>query len=164
MRNTRKRISRFIIMRYIQHTLQRRRQDFFTWMLMSPKTVGITIESLPLSARSRESLWRRFPPKAVLLLQEYSYKSQHMKMRETVAVYLADCVVSSIMYLISKERSNEGSAQKTEMDYGKLATAVIRRKIESKILNDSDITLSDLGGIEKIYTGEKLYYDFLRRE
>ena len=68
------------------------------------------------------------------------------------------------MYLISKERSNEGSAQKTEMDYGKLATAVIRRKIESKILNDSDITLSDLGGIEKIYTGEKLYYDFLRRE
>lgn len=116
--------------------------------------------------KSLEEICReyKFPPKAVLLLQEYSYKSQHMKMRETVAVYLADCVVSSIMYLISKERSNEENAQKSEMDYGKLAIAVIRRKIESKILNDSDISLADLGGIEKIYTGEKLYYDFLRRE
>lgn len=116
--------------------------------------------------KSLEEICReyKFPPKAVLLLQEYNYKSQHMKMRETVAVYLADCVVSSIMYLISKEQNNDGNAQKSEMDYGKLATAVIHRKIESKILNDSDISLADLGGIEKIYTGEKLYYDFLRRE
>ncbi|MDE5825307.1 MAG: hypothetical protein K2H91_11595 [Lachnospiraceae bacterium] len=44
----------------------------------------------------------KFPPEAVRLLQEYNYKSQPMKMRETVAVYLADCVVSSIMYLIEK--------------------------------------------------------------
>lgn len=106
----------------------------------------------------------KFPPKAVLLLQEYNYKSQCMKMRETVAVYLADCVVSTIIYLISKEQNSDENVQKQEMDYGKLATAVIRRKIDSKILNASDISLADLGGIEKIYTGEKLYYDFLRRE
>ncbi len=48
--------------------------------------------------------------------------------------------------------------------YEKIATAIIRRKIESGVLNNSEISLSDLGGIEKIYTGEKLYYDFLRRE
>jgi hypothetical protein len=99
----------------------------------------------------------KFPPKAVQLLQEYNYKSQPMKMKETVAVYLADCVVSSIMYLIGKDEN-------ADMEYGKLATAVIHRKIESGILDNSDISLSDLGGIEKIYTGEKLYYDFLRRE
>lgn len=108
----------------------------------------------------------KFPPKAVQLLQEYNYKSQSMKMRETVAVYIADCVVSSIMYLISRQKSGEDKqeVEKTEPDYGKLAVAVVRRKINSGILNNSDISLADLGGLEKIYTGEKLYYDFLRRE
>lgn len=101
----------------------------------------------------------KFPPEAVTLLQEYTYKSRPMKMRETVAVYFADCVVSSIMYLIEK-----GEAEKQDRDYGKIATAIIRRKIGSGELNNSEISLSDLGGIEKIYTGEKLYYDFLRRE
>ena len=68
------------------------------------------------------------------------------------------------MYLISKGKSNENKEAKTDNEYAKVATAVIRRKVESGILNSSDISLADLGGIEKIYTGEKLYYDFLRRE
>jgi len=101
----------------------------------------------------------KFPPEAVQLLQEYTYKSRPMKMRETVAVYFADCVVSSIMYLIEK-----GEPQEQDRDYGKIATAIIRRKIGSGVLNNSEISLADLSGIEKIYTGEKLYYDFLRRE
>lgn len=101
----------------------------------------------------------KFPSEAVRLLQEYNYKSRPMKMRETVAVYLADCVVSSIMYLIGK-----GDMSKQNIDYGKIATGIIRRKIESGIFNRSDISMADLGGIDKIYTGEKLYYDFLRRE
>ncbi len=99
----------------------------------------------------------KFPPRAVQLLQEYNYKSLTLKMKETVVVYLADSVVSSIMYLLEKE-------QKNEIDYGKIATAIIRRKVDSGILNQSDISLSELGGMEIIFTGEKLYYDFLRRE
>lgn len=99
----------------------------------------------------------KFPPRAMQLLQEYNYKSLTLKMKETVVVYLADSVVSSIMYLLEKE-------QKNEIDYGKIATAIIRRKVDSGILNQSDISLSELGGMEKIFTGEKLYYDFLRRE
>lgn len=99
----------------------------------------------------------KFPPKSVQLLQEYNYKSLTLRMKETVVVYLADSVVSSIMYLLEKE-------QKSEIDYGKIATAIIRRKVDSGILNQSDISLADLGGMEKIFTGEKLYYDFLRRE
>lgn len=108
----------------------------------------------------------KFPPKAVQLLQEYNYKSQPMKMRETVAVYIADCVVSAIMYLIGKNKSDdlEKEDEKAQTDYAKVALGVVRRKINSGILNNSDISLSDLGGLEKIYTGEKLYYDFLRRE
>jgi hypothetical protein len=99
----------------------------------------------------------KFPANAVELLKEYNYKSHVVKMKETVAVYLADCVVSSIMYLIEKDRDKE-------LAYGKIAVAVIHKRIDSGILNKSDISLSDLGEIEKIYTGEKLYYDFLRRE
>lgn len=106
----------------------------------------------------------KFPAEAVQLLQEYNYKSQPMKMRETVVVYLADSVVSTIMYLISKGKNDENKEEKADNDYAKIATAVIHRKMESGILNNSDISLADLGGIEKIYTGEKLYYDFLRRE
>lgn len=108
----------------------------------------------------------KFPPKAVQLLQEYNYKSQPMKMRETVAVYIADCVVSAIMYLIGKNKSDDFKKEdeKVQTDYAKVALGVVRRKINSGILNNSDISLSDLGGLEKIYTGEKLYYDFLRRE
>ena len=108
----------------------------------------------------------KFPPKAVQLLQEYNYKSMPMKMRETVAVFIADSVVSSIMYLIKKKQSGETvpEEEKEEADYTKVAIAVVRRKINSGILNNSDISLSDLGGLEKIYTGEKLYYDFLYRE
>ena len=103
----------------------------------------------------------KFPQEAVQLLQEYNYKNRPLKMRETVAVYLADSVVSSIMYLISKDRQ-EGSD--SNIDYSELAIAVIKRKLDSGMLNDSDISLSDMAGFEKIYMGEKLYYDFLRRE
>ncbi len=99
----------------------------------------------------------KFPPNAVRLLQEYSYKAIPMKMKETIVVYLADSVVATIMYLLEKD-------SRSENDYGKIATAIIRRKVDSGILNQSDISLSDLGGMEKIFTGEKLYYDFLRRE
>jgi hypothetical protein len=99
----------------------------------------------------------RFPPEAVELLKEYNYKSQVIKKKETVAVYLADCVVSSIMYLVKKDNGKD-------MDYSKIAVAIVHKKLDSVIFDKSDISLFDLGEIDKIYTGEKLYYDFLRRE
>ena len=39
-----------------------------------------------------------------------------------------------------------------------------KRKIDSGVLNKSEISFADLIKINKIYTGEKTYYDFLRRE
>ncbi|MCD8037500.1 MAG: hypothetical protein LUE96_00150 [Lachnospiraceae bacterium] len=122
------------------------------------KTQGKTLEQICSE--------NKFPPKAVQLLQEYNYKFLPVKMRETVAVYIADNVVSAIMYLIGRKNSGQdgADADKSAPDYGKIAVAVLHRKIDSGILNDSDISLADLGGLEKIYTGEKLYYDFLRRE
>ena len=99
----------------------------------------------------------KFPPKAVRLLQEYNYKSEPIIMKETAVVYLADSVVSSIMYLLDKDDNKE-------VDFAQIAIAVMKRKIDSGILNKSDISISELCGMEKIFTGEKLYYDFLRRK
>ena len=78
-------------------------------------------------------------------------------MKETAVVYLADSVVSSIMYLLDKDDNKE-------VDFAQIAIAVMKRKIDSGILNKSDISISELCGMEKIFTGEKLYYDFLRRK
>lgn len=98
-----------------------------------------------------------FPEKAVALLQEYNYRSKPISMKETAVVYLTDAVVSSIMYLVSK-------GENKEVDYGKIAIAILNRKKESGILNDSDLSLKDIQELEKIFEGEKLYYDFLRRK
>lgn len=84
-------------------------------------------------------------------------------MRESVVVYLADSVISSIAYLINKDREN--NENKTEgVDFSKLSTAIIKKKIDSGVLNKSEISFADLIEINKIYTGEKVYYDILRRE
>lgn len=109
--------------------------------------------------KSLEEICRlyRFPDKAVKLLQEYNYKSEFIVMKETAVVYLADAVVSSIMYLLEKDKNKE-------VDFVQLATAVLKRKIDSGVLNHSNISVSELCGMEKLFTGEKLYYDFLRRK
>lgn len=111
-------------------------------------------EDKPLEEICREY---RFPEGAVRLLQEYNYKSEPIVMKEAAVVYLADSVVSSIMYLQEKNPDKEA-------DYGQIAIAVLRRKLDSGILNQSDISVAQLCGMEKLFTGEKLYYDFLRRK
>lgn len=100
-----------------------------------------------------------FPPAAVKLFEEYHYKPKTLEMRETAVVYLTDAVVSSLMYVISKEENKE-----KEISYGTIAAAVLKRKTTSGVLNKSNISISDLVEMEKMFTGEKLYYDFLRRE
>ncbi|MBQ2405087.1 MAG: hypothetical protein II312_00170, partial [Lachnospiraceae bacterium] len=125
----------------------------------------IIVEECKQQNKSLEEMCKqyKFPQKSVKLLQEINYKSQPLRMKESVVVYLADSVVSSIAYLINKDKEN--NENKTEnIDFSKLATAIIKRKIDSGVLNKSEISFADLIKINKIYTGEKTYYDFLRRE
>lgn len=97
----------------------------------------------------------RFPKKAVTLLQEMNYKSKPIHAKETAVVYLSEAVVSSLLYVMKKGEQN--------VDYAKVAAAVMKRRIDTGILKDSDISLADIQEMEKIFLGEKLYYDFLRR-
>lgn len=98
-----------------------------------------------------------FPPKAIQLLQEYNYKSKAIELKETAVVHLADAVVTSIMYILQKEENKD-------VDCGKVALAVFKRKLDSGVYNKSELSLADIKEIEKIWIGEKLYYDFLRRK
>lgn len=102
----------------------------------------------------------KFPETAVNLLHEYAYKSGKYSQKETTAIYLIDSVVSSLMYVID----NKEDKKEKNIEYDKLAVAVIRRKINGGTLNNSELTMSDIADMEKMFTGEKLYYDFLRRK
>lgn len=99
----------------------------------------------------------KFPSKATELLQEYNYKSKSISMKETAVVYLSDAVISSILYLQDKSESKD-------IDYGQIANGLINRKKESGILNESELSFKDIEEIEKVFIGERLYYDFLRRK
>lgn len=99
----------------------------------------------------------KFPDKAVKLLQEINYKDKPIKMKETAVVYLCDAIISSILFLQEKEEN-------TNIDYATLAKALINRKKESGVLNESELSFNDIGELEKVFIGEKLYYDFLRRK
>lgn len=98
-----------------------------------------------------------FPAKAMAQLQELNYKSKVILHKEAATVFLVESVISSLLFLLQKEETKE-------VDYGKVAAAIIKRRMESGVLKNSDLSFGDIQEIEKILIGEKLYYDFLRRE
>ncbi len=96
-----------------------------------------------------------FPPKAKQILREYVDPDVRMVSREAVVVLLADCIVSSILYLFSKN-------PKAELDYEKLIDTVFKKEFETDELWCNEISLAQLHTMKKIFIQEKLYYDFLR--
>ena len=97
-----------------------------------------------------------FPPNARKLLQEYVDPSQPMVSKEAVVILFSDRIVSTILYLFSKD-------SKAELDYQQIVDAVFRKKIvESHDLWQNDISLAQLQEMRRIFIEEKLYYDFLR--
>lgn len=97
----------------------------------------------------------QFPREVGQLLAEYTDKSIPLHKKETTVVLFADTMVSSIMYLFRKDSG-------MEPDYQAIAASIFKRKQESGVLRHSDISMNDLRVMEKIFAGEKLYYDFLR--
>lgn len=95
-----------------------------------------------------------FPNEVYELLAEYNDKSVAIQMKEATIVYIADSIVTSIMYSYKKEPG-------AIIDYNKLIMAIFKRREESGILNQSNISIRELKIMEQIFTGEKLYYDFL---
>lgn len=96
-----------------------------------------------------------FPPNTKKILKEYVDDSEKLVSKETVVVLFADCIVSSILYLFEKD-------PKAELDYEQIINTVFDKKLETDELWDSDISLSQIREMKKIFIEEKLYYDFLR--
>lgn len=97
----------------------------------------------------------RFPPNARKILQEYVDPSKPMVSCESIVILFSDCIVSSILYLFSKDA-------KAKLDYQQIVDAVFRKKLENKELWQNEITLAQLQKMRMIFIEEKLYYDFLR--
>jgi hypothetical protein len=49
-----------------------------------------------------------------------------------------------------------------QIDYGKLIDSVFQEKLETQELWCNEISLTQIREMKKIFTEEKLYYDFLR--
>lgn len=96
-----------------------------------------------------------FPPKTKQILKEYVDPDEKIVSKETMVVLLADCIVSSILYLFAKD-------PKAELDYEQLIDTVFKKKFETDELWGNEISLRQICEMKKIFIKEKLYYDFLR--
>ncbi len=95
-----------------------------------------------------------FPPVTGRILQEFLDKNVPVIKKETAVLLMSDAVISSILFLLSKEKGT--------IDYDQVIETVFKKKIESDVLKDCEITMSELTLMKKIFKEEKLYYDFLR--
>lgn len=96
-----------------------------------------------------------FPPYARQLLRELTGKNTGICHKEAAVVYMADAVISSILYLFEKK-------QDTKTDYAAVIETVFQKKWESGSLKNSELTFAEWNRMKKIFKEEKLYYDFLR--
>ena len=95
-----------------------------------------------------------FPPMTGRILQEFLDKNVPIRKKETAVLLMSDAVISSILFLLSKEKG--------PIDYEQVIDTVFKKKMESEVLKDCEITMAELTLMKKIFKEEKLYYDFLR--
>ena len=96
-----------------------------------------------------------FPPYARQLLRELTGKNTGIRHKEAAVVYMADAVISSVLYLFEKK-------QDTKTDYAAVIETVFQKKWESGSLKNSELTFAEWNRMKQIFKEEKLYYDFLR--
>ncbi len=95
------------------------------------------------------------PDQVIELLSEYMEPGQYIRSRETTVLLFADTVISSISYLFSKEND-------AQLNYDKLIGTIFDKKIESGVIDRSEISYGDINLMKKTLIDEKLFYDFLR--
>lgn len=94
-----------------------------------------------------------FPPDICEVLLECA--ERRFVSKESTIVMFSDAVVSSVLFLFSKEPQGKP-------DYNQLVEVIFKKKQENGSLNNSNITIHELLAMKQIFIKEKLYYDFLR--
>lgn len=100
-------------------------------------------------------LTHEFPPRLCQLLLNYNSRNKKVVEKETAIIYFSDAVVSSIMYLFKKN-------PEMEIAYDQVIDTIFDKKMESGVLNQCELSISDFVRMKRVFKEEKLYYDFLR--
>ncbi len=97
----------------------------------------------------------RIPYEVRKILEEYMVPSQTIVSKETMVVLFTDYIVTSISHLFAKN-------SKAELDYEKIIDTIFNNKMKSEKMWKNSMSLGELREMRKIFSEEKLYYDFLR--
>lgn len=97
----------------------------------------------------------RFPQRVREVLKEYVDSAEPMISKETIVLLFSDTIISSISYLFSKD-------PQIQLDYPKVIGGIFKRRVESGVIDRSELTFGELQEMKEILVEEKLYYDFLR--
>lgn len=95
------------------------------------------------------------PDEVYTVIREYLSSDAPIKQKETVVLLFADTVISSITYLFSKNSS-------ANLNYKEIVETICKRKLDSGMIDESDLTFAELQQMKNVLLGEQLYYDFLR--
>lgn len=97
----------------------------------------------------------KFPPEVLGVLREYLEKGNKIIHKEAAVIYFAEAVVSSILFLIAKDKD-------AKLDYNQIIDTVFDKKQENAVFLQCDLSVNELNQMKKMFKEEKLYYDFLR--
>ncbi len=97
----------------------------------------------------------RFPQQVKDVLREYLDSAEQMVSKETIILLFSDTVITSISYLFSKD-------PQIEIDYPKIINGIFKKRVESGMFDQSNLTFGEFQEMKKILLEERLYYDFLR--
>lgn len=117
--------------------------------------IGIIKENKDLNAMNEIMENYNFPQPVIDILMDYLSKDKKIVKKETAVLLFADSIITAINYILSKDKN-------IKLDYDQIIETVFRKKMESEILSECNITLLDLRKMENCFKEEKLYYDFLR--
>ena len=97
----------------------------------------------------------RSPQQVKDVLREYLDSAEQMVSKETIILLFSDTVITSISYLFSKD-------PQIEIDYPKIINGIFKKRVESGMIDQSNLTFGEFQEMKKILLEERLYYDFLR--
>lgn len=89
------------------------------------------------------------------ILKEYVDPEKNVVSTETIIILFTDTIVSILCDMFEKN-------PKAELDYEQIIDTVFKDKIDSGVLARSEISIVRFKEMRKIFSEEKLYYDFLR--
>lgn len=96
-----------------------------------------------------------FPPAAMEILLEYQSAGKRIIRRETAVLVCADTVLTTVNRLLQQ---NPGG----KVDFDRAIDEIFEKFLRNGSFNKCRISIEEFRTMQKIFKGEKLYYDFLR--